>query len=169
MPRSAGVTFHPYLLGEDAPYWDPALKGSFFGLSASHTRGHIVRAVFEGTAFALRDAMSAFGDRERAFSEFLLCGGGARNSLWATIVATVLGQDLAIVTGAEASVGACILAAVGVGVSRDVRAARKELLANAKVWVEINREERALYHEMFLRYRTMKGVYDGLYHDRDAS
>jgi len=166
---SGGVTFHPYLLGEDAPYWDPALKGSFFGLSASHTRGHIVRAVFEGTAFALRDAMSSFGDRERAFSEFLLCGGGARNSLWSTIVATVLGQDLAIVTGADASVGACILAAVGVGVSRDVRAARKELLANAKVGVEMNREERALYREMFLRYRTMKGVYDRLYHDGAAS
>jgi xylulokinase len=165
---SAGVTFHPYLLGEDAPYWDPSLKGSFFGLSASHTRGHLVRAVFEGTAFALRDAMSAFGHREHSFEEFLLCGGGARNSLWSTIVATVLGRDLAIVTGAEASVGACILAAVGVGVSRDVRAARKALFANAKVWVEINREERALYQEKFLRYRTMKGVYDGLYHDRDA-
>ncbi len=164
---SAGVMFHPYLLGEDAPYWNPALKGSFFGLSASHTRGHIVRAIFEGTAFALRDAMSAFGEMENSFSEFLLCGGGSRNRLWASIIATVLGQDLAIVSGAEASVGACILAAVGAGILDDVRAGQKELLVNGRESVKINRAESARYQEMFFRYRKMKRVYDDLYDEHD--
>ena len=35
-PGAEGVLFHPYLLGEDAPYWDPQLRASFSGLAVSH-------------------------------------------------------------------------------------------------------------------------------------
>lgn len=36
--------FHPYLMGERAPYWDPDLRASFVGLTIRHDRGHLLRA-----------------------------------------------------------------------------------------------------------------------------
>ncbi len=40
---SEGLLFHPYLLGEDAPYWDSGLKGDFSGISINHERSHFAR------------------------------------------------------------------------------------------------------------------------------
>jgi xylulokinase len=53
---SKGLLFAPYLVGERTPYADTTLRGMFAGLSPDHDKSHFVRAVMEGTAFALRDA-----------------------------------------------------------------------------------------------------------------
>ncbi|MBN1534450.1 MAG: hypothetical protein JXA20_17380, partial [Spirochaetes bacterium] len=58
-PGADGLVFHPYLMGEDAPFWDTRLTGSFWGIRAHHGRGHFARAVYEGTAYALRHAREA--------------------------------------------------------------------------------------------------------------
>src|SRR5204863_1301714 len=55
-PGADGVMWVPYLMGERTPYLDPHVRAALLGLSASHTRGHIARAVLEGVAFSLRDS-----------------------------------------------------------------------------------------------------------------
>ena len=50
---SKGLLFAPYLVGERTPYADTTLRGMFAGLSPDHDKSHFVRAVMEGTAFAL--------------------------------------------------------------------------------------------------------------------
>ncbi|MBT7616647.1 MAG: xylulokinase, partial [Calditrichaeota bacterium] len=52
-PGSNGLIFHPYLLGERAPYWDPNLRASFIGVSIFHKIGHFGRAVMEGVTFSV--------------------------------------------------------------------------------------------------------------------
>jgi xylulokinase len=159
---SEGLFFHPYLLGEDSPYWNPALKGSFFGLQAGHTRAHCARAVYEGTAFALRDAGSAFGRLADGFTEYIMVGGGTRNALWTSIIADVLGVDAKIPLDSGASMGACMIAGIGVkafdgfpdAIQRCVRTDR---------WVRFDAERHTRYSELFHRYRELKKVFDGAY------
>ena len=58
-PGSEGLVFLPYLVGERSPIMDPRAKGGFIGLALRHGPGHLVRALLEGVAFALREIIDA--------------------------------------------------------------------------------------------------------------
>src|SRR5918911_50638 len=58
-PGAEGVTFLPYLSGERTPHFDPHIRGAWVGLGLSHERGHLLRAAFEGVAFALREGLES--------------------------------------------------------------------------------------------------------------
>ncbi len=51
--------FVPHLSGERTPYSDPALRGSWTGLSLAGGRTSLLRCALEGTAFSIRDALDA--------------------------------------------------------------------------------------------------------------
>src|SRR5262249_10905615 len=53
-PGAEGLLWTPYLMGERTPHLDPEARAMLAGLTASHTRGHIVRAILEGVAFSLK-------------------------------------------------------------------------------------------------------------------
>src|SRR5205814_5586264 len=57
---SDGLLWAPYLMGERTPYLDPNARGALVGLTASHTRGHVIRAILEGVAFSLKDTFTIF-------------------------------------------------------------------------------------------------------------
>ena len=59
-PGSDGLLWAPYLMGERTPHLDPNARGALIGLTASHTRGHIIRAILEGVAFSLKDTFTLF-------------------------------------------------------------------------------------------------------------
>ncbi len=157
-----GVTFHPFLMGEDAPYWDERLRGSFSGISAHHGRGHFVRAVYEGTAFALRDAFGCLGRKREGFSEFILVGGGVKNRLWTTIVLDVLGVDGTIPERGGAAFGAAMLSGIGIGVFRDCREAAATCRTKDAVLTH-SADNHALYTRHFERYKKMKELFDPIY------
>jgi xylulokinase len=126
---SDGLLFLPYLTGERTPYPDPLARGAWIGLTARHTRAHMIRATLEGVAFGLRDMLAlmrasglAVPDRAR------VSGGGARSALWREIVASVLQIELETPQTTEgAAYGAALLAGVGVGAWRDVTSATSAL------------------------------------------
>jgi xylulokinase len=101
-------------MGERTPYLDPAARGVLVGLTASHTRAHVIRAILEGVAFSLRDTFTIFQEIEVPVRIVRLGGGGARSPLWRQIQADVYGQRVEIVEAEEgAAYGAAILAGVG--------------------------------------------------------
>jgi xylulokinase len=110
-----GLLWAPYLMGERTPYLDPAARGMLVGLTASHTRGHVIRAILEGVAFSLRDTFTIFQEMEVPVTKIRLGGGGARSALWRQIQADTYGRAAEIVEAEEgAAYGAAILAGVGV-------------------------------------------------------
>jgi xylulokinase len=114
-PGCDGLLWAPYLMGERTPYLDPAARGMLFGLTASHTRGHVIRAILEGVAFSLRDTFTIFKEMEVPVKTIRLGGGGARSPLWRQIQADIYGQPVETVDAEEgAAYGAAILAGVGV-------------------------------------------------------
>lgn len=117
VPGAGGLVFLPYLSGERTPHPDPLARGAFVGLTTRHELGHLVRAVMEGVAMSLRDALdvmvAAGVDRP---AQIRISGGGAKSPVWRQIVADVLDAEVATVNTTEgAAYGAALLAAVGAG------------------------------------------------------
>ncbi len=123
-PGSDGLLWTPYLMGERTPHLDPNARAALLGLTASHKRGHIVRAVLEGVAFSLRDAFTIFQEMDVPVRRVRLGGGGTRSALWRQIQADIYDQEVEIVEAEEgAAYGAAILAGVGAGCWPSVDAA----------------------------------------------
>jgi xylulokinase len=111
---SDGLLWAPYLMGERTPYLDAAARGMLVGLTASHTRAHVVRAIMEGVAFSLRDTFTIFEQIGVPVRNVRLGGGGARSPLWRQIQADVYGHAVETLAAEEgAAYGAAILAGVG--------------------------------------------------------
>jgi xylulokinase len=118
---SGGVFWAPYLMGERTPHLDPDARAAFIGLSASHSRAHLVRAILEGVAFSLKDTFTIFEEIGVPVSQIRLGGGGARSATWRQIQADVYGQEVQLLAAEEgAAYGAAILAGVGAGVWQSV-------------------------------------------------
>ncbi|HWY21350.1 MAG TPA: xylulokinase [Candidatus Acidoferrum sp.] len=113
-PGCDGLLWAPYLMGERTPYLDPAARGMLAGLTASHTRAHVIRAILEGVAFSLRDTFTIFKEIKAPVRTIRLGGGGARSMLWRQIQADIYGQRVETVEAEEgAAYGAALLAGVG--------------------------------------------------------
>jgi xylulokinase len=113
---SEGAFWVPYLMGERTPHLDPNARAALVGLTASHTRAHVIRAIMEGVAYSLQDTFTIFGEMKIPVASIRLGGGGARSPLWRQIQADVYGHEVEIVAAEEgAAYGAAILAGVGAG------------------------------------------------------
>ncbi len=109
---SNGLLFHPYLDGAFTPVWDKDIRASFLGLHVNHSKGHLTRAVMEGVAFSIRNALN---DAVQAglghIDEVRLIGGGARSDAWAQIMTDVLNHPIRVPEAADAAYGAALMAA----------------------------------------------------------
>ena len=121
---SDGLLWTPYLMGERTPHLDGNARGALVGLTASHKRAHVVRAILEGVAYSLKDTFTIFGEMNVPVKSIRLGGGGARSPLWRQIQADVYDHDVEIVEAEEgAAYGAAILAGVGAEIWPSVDAA----------------------------------------------
>lgn len=107
---SEGLLFHPYLLGERSPLWDANARGSFFGLSFSHTKAHLIRAVLEGILFNMQIVLQALQDFTGETRQIQATGGFARSRFWRQLMADIFNQPITIPEQFESScLGAAIL------------------------------------------------------------
>lgn len=115
-PGSSGVVFFPALAGAMTPAWTAEVQAAFTGLSSEHERGHLARAVLEGTAFACRDVVERLATLGVATDRVLLSGGGSRSALWRQIRADVLGRPHELAARDDSgAIAAAMLAAVAAG------------------------------------------------------
>jgi xylulokinase len=150
-----GLLWTPYLMGERTPHLDPNARAALVGLTASHTRAHVVRALLEGVAFSLRDTLEIFREMKVPVNEIRLGGGGARSRLWRQIQADVYGRDVATMRAEEgAAYGAAILAGVGAGAWPTVDAACEAVVSVADR-VKHDPESAALLDQQYARYRMI--------------
>jgi xylulokinase len=116
---SEGLVFLPYLVGERSPLMDPRAKGSFVGLTLRHGPGHMVRALLEGVAFALRQITDAMAECGAELNRLVASGNGLASPLWRQILADVLNRPL--YQGKDkhaaerAGVGAALISGIAIG------------------------------------------------------
>lgn len=118
---SDGLIFHPFLGGERAPIWDANARGSFFGLTRTHSRAHMVRAALEGIVYNLYTVMLALEEVVGKPSSIQATGGFARSALWRQMLADIFEQDVTIPESPEGTaLGAATLEMYALGMIDDL-------------------------------------------------
>ena len=150
---SDGVLCLPYFLGEKTPIHDPLARGTFIGLSLSHGKGHLWRALLEAIAYGFRhhlDVLAEMGHRpQRVFAS----DGGTRSRIWMQIVADIVGLPVRLLENPHgSSVGAAWVAAIGSGLASDW--AGVSALARQGDLITPIAEHRAVYDRGYARYRA---------------
>lgn len=158
-PGSEGLLFLPYLIGERCPHADPQARGAFVGLTLRHDRCHILRSVFEGVIFSLRDVAELIREMGIATTQIRTSGGGALSDLWRQIHADVFNSEVLTVSGSAegGAYGAALVAGAGVEVWPSVEEATRILNVETKTPPIPQHTE--IYDRLFPVYR---GLYDAL-------
>jgi xylulokinase len=151
-PGADGLLWAPYLMGERTPHLDPLARAALVGLTASHTRAHVVRAILEGVAFSLKDSFEILKELNVPCETIRLGGGGARSELWRQIQADIYGQEVETAEAEEgAAYGVAILAGVAAGAWTSVDAACDAVI---RTNTRVRPDERAaqLFHRQYRKY-----------------
>jgi sugar (pentulose or hexulose) kinase len=154
------------------PYWAPGIKipgpeakGALIGFSDTHGRGHVYRAILEGIAYALRDAMERIESRSRTrVTELRVAGGGSQSDVAMQLTADIFGLAASRPHVYEASgLGAAIAAAVGLGLHADWATAVREMTRLGRTF-EPQPRARAIYDRLYRDvYHPMYGRLQPLY------
>lgn len=158
-PGCDGTIFLPYMAGERSPIWNPNAKGVFYGLDYSKTKGHMIRAGMEGVALALKHNLEVAKEAGADVSVLRSMGGSANSLLWTQIKSDVTGKPIIVPSSDTATtLGAVILAGVGVGVYKDFEEAVNTTVVNKRSH-EPNKENFTVYQK---NYETYLQIYEGL-------
>ena len=160
-PGSDGVIYHPYLFpgGERAPFVKPSARASFTGLNLTHTINHMLRAVYEGVAFATLDCYRHMPIEIKSVS---LSGGGAKSDLWCQLISDCVGKPVQVPEGSQfGSKGAALNLGIALGVYRDAQEAVRKSVRMARFFrPDAGRQK--LYQELYEVYRaTAEGQMEG--------
>lgn len=154
----------PYFCGERTPLNDPKARGVFFGLTLSHTEGHLYRALLEAVAFGIRDNLEAMAESGCKVRTCRTVGGGAQNALWTQIISDVTGcrQIINEVT-LGASYGDAFLAGLGCGLIEDRQAIRTWTRRKAEIVPDEDRQ--CAYDRLFPIFKELYHTLRGLMQD----
>lgn len=151
-PGADGLLWAPYLMGERTPHLDPDARAALVGLTASHTRAHVVRAILEGVAFSLKDSFEILKELNVPCETIRLGGGGARSQLWRQIQADIYGHEVETVEAEEgAAYGVAILGGVAAGVWANVDAACDAII-KTRSRVQPDARAQEIFHRQYRKY-----------------
>ncbi len=161
-PGAGGLFFFPYLLGERAPLWNEYARGMFIGMGMDMKRSDLVRAVFEGTAFALRHVIETVKEAGATAELLRICGGGAKSRTWCQIKASMLNMPVYVMDdkSGDVPVGDALIVGHKLGVFPELtKAAEKivkvnEIIEPVEEWVEAYDKLYPYYVEMYKHLDT---------------
>ena len=150
VPGAKGAIFFPWLAGEACPYYEDKARAAFIGMTLAHTKADLYRAAMEGICFEMKQMLEALKlGGFKPFELLRLTGGAARSDVWNQIQADIYGSPVETVEVAEATaLGAAMLAAVGVGMYKDVIEAEKNMVHVMKRFDPIPQNVKT-YEELF--------------------
>jgi ribulose kinase len=120
-PGAHGLVALATFQGQRTPTTDPFLRGAFVGLTLSHTRGHIWRALLEAVCYGTRACIEGLTRAGHPCTEIIIAGGVTRSRLWLQMHADVTGKTVIVCENSDAPLlGCAILASVGAGIHKSV-------------------------------------------------
>ncbi len=155
---SEGLVFLPYMKGERTPIWNEKAKGVYYGITFDKTRQHMVRATMEGVAYSLRHNLETALEVGAEVDSLISVGGSANSHVWTQLKADISGKRIEVPYSDHAtSLGAVILAGVGVGIYKDFEEAVDITVKIQRVH-EPNAENLEVYDQGYGIYRRLSGV-----------
>lgn len=126
-----GPVFLPSIAGERAPTYRSNARGAWLGLSSSSTRTDLMRAAFEGVAFALNELL-AHVERVAGDQRAIHLSGAEIGETWDRLRADVYGRPLTPHAPTEpTALGAMILAATAIGAYPNPVTAASDVITRA--------------------------------------
>jgi xylulokinase len=163
-PGSNGLMYFPYLMGAKAPKFNSRAKAVFFGLTISHTKAHLIRAILEGVAFQYVESTELLKGFGLTVNEASIVGGEARSNLWNQIKADVLGRPIKRPAIEDAAaLGAAILASVGIGKHSTIGKAVKNMVTVERTYrprINIRRTYTVLWERYSQVYKDIERAYN---------
>src|SRR5699024_6542721 len=116
-PGANGLIFHPYLAGERAPLWNANARGSYFGLTLTHKKEHMIRAALEGVLLNLYTVYLALIEvMDKSPNQIKATGGFAKSEVWRQMMADIFDTSVEVPESYESScLGACVLGLKALG------------------------------------------------------
>lgn len=149
------LLYLPYLMGERSPLLDSDARGTFFGLSAIHTKRDMIRAVLEGVVYSQRQCLDVFREMGVSVEEMMATGGGGSSPFWRQMLADAYGCPVKTVASKEGpALGAAILAGVGTGLWSSVAEACGGVIRVNPAQDPIP-DNQAKYEPYYQLYRTL--------------
>jgi ribulose kinase len=154
-PGADGLTVLDHFQGNRTPHTDGRSRGALVGLSLSHGRAHVLRAMMEGISFGTRSILDTMVKAGVRIDEMVIGGGASRSPLWVQIHSDIANRPVKVTKFGDASVlGSAILAAVGAREFPDIDAAIASMVAIERV-VEPDARNSACYAEMMDGYNRL--------------
>ncbi len=158
LPGSEGVVFLPYMKGERTPIWNANAKGVYYGITFDKTRKHMVRATMEGVAYSLRHNLETALEVGAGVDTLISVGGSANSQVWTQIKADISGKRIEVPYSDHAtSLGAAILAGVGVGLYKDFNEAVEKTVKIQRVHEPIV-DNTEIYDQGYKFYRRLSSL-----------
>ncbi|MFA5205866.1 MAG: FGGY family carbohydrate kinase [Lentisphaeria bacterium] len=161
-PGAKGLLYLPYLATAGTPRWNAQARAAFIGMSLSHGRAEMTRAVMEGVCLEIRDMTEQWLTQGMPLDVLRIGGGATKSALWNQIQADVYGRPVQTLREGETTVlGAAILAGVGAGVFASVQ---DGVAAMVQVAAEIQPDpvRHRLYTDLYGAYvQAYQGLADG--------
>lgn len=152
-PGADGLIFLPSLMGALAPTWNDSARGTYAGFTLAHMRGHFIRALLEGSAYAVRDIITQMQVAGIELRELRVMGGGAKSQLWNQIKADVTGLQVNVPEITETTaLGAAFLALVGIGAYGTLTEV-SEHIVKIRERIEPDPASTSMYVEAYEQYR----------------
>jgi len=152
---SDGLLYLPYLMGERTPHLDPDARGVFFGLSASHKKANLIRAILEGVVFGMNDGLNIMKKMGISTKEVRASGGGGQSDLWRQIQADIFNSDITTINSKEGgALGVAILAGVASGIYPDVVTACDNIIKVTSTQ-KVNEDNSKKYAKSYELYKKL--------------
>jgi sugar (pentulose or hexulose) kinase len=149
-PGADGLQFSPHIFTQNALQSEG--NACFNGLQIAHGPAHLLRAILEGTAVSLRTVSDFITGLGLEISLWRATGGGMKIPLWQQILSGMLGKPLELSQG-DTSLGAAILAAVGIGLYPDITSGVTAMV-RIDQQVTLPAALSAAYQEVYAQYRS---------------
>ena len=148
-PGADGLVALETFQGSRTPTTDPLARGALVGLTLSHTRGHIWRALMESVCYGTRACMEGLAAAGHTCEEIILAGGVTRSTIWLQMHADITGKIVTVCENSDAPLlGCAILASAGIGIHDTVPDAVRAMVRTLKQ-VHPNQEATNIYSALY--------------------
>lgn len=167
-PALNGIVFIPHLMGARAPGWNSDARGVFFGIERHHSRGDLMRALFESIGYSIREFVDIFREVGKEIKLVTASGGLARISLANELKANITQLPYHVMDEFEStSLGAAIIALAASGHYKSYAEASQSLVRTKQIFLPTSRH-RGYYEDMYGLYKDVSGACEPLFSKRMA-
>ncbi|MUV37054.1 Xylulokinase [Lentibacillus sp. JNUCC-1] len=157
-PGSDGLLFTPYIVGERTPHNSAMIRGSFIGLSKSHTKQHFIQAIVEGITFSLRETIDILRENGKTIKSIVSTGGGSQSNTWLQMQADIFDAEIVKLSNVQGpGLGAAMLAAYGCGWFNSLQECADRFISVEKAFIP-NPYNTKVYEQIY-------EIYKDIYHD----